>query len=180
MELQTFQTQAQRRILENGLAFQRRSDIVEGLQTGHLHFECKKFLHLLYGQTSFASLDAGSSYKSMENWYFFKLYAQSLMCLVLADFSSTARVLWLEGACRQTEAKIQVQQPLRQRQEVLARAVLPPPYPLRQGPTWSQNKCYYLGSYCLEATHQKEHLEICSADLGLTTDQFIIHTHTYI
>lgn len=44
-------------------------------------------------------------------------------------------------------------------------------------PTRSRNKCYYLGSYCLEATHQKEHLEICSADLWLTTDQFITHTH---
>lgn len=73
----------------------------------------------------------------MANGSVFNLYAQCRTCLVLADFSSTARAGGHEEACRQTEAKIQVQPPLRQRQEVLARAVLPPPYPLRQGPTRS-------------------------------------------
>lgn len=54
-------------------------------------------------------------------------------------------------------------------------------------PTWSSETRanedprtrHYLGSYCLRATHQKEHLEICSADWVLTTDQFIIHLYIY-
>lgn len=114
----------------------------------------------------------------MENGYFFHLYAQFLMSgagrfLTHSWSSVTGRTVQTSRSKYSSTATSQA------KARGLSKSCSTPTLSSETRPTRSRNKCYYLGSYCLEATHQKEHLEICSADLGLTTDQFIRHTHTH-
>lgn len=69
----------------------------------------------------------------------------------------------------ETEATIQVKQPLRKGKR-LCKSCLP---------TWSSETTGLVSTWSRIAmgTHQKEHLEICSADPG--TDQFTVHLYIY-